>query len=140
MKLVATRASRKPFAGAKAVDYTGTNNNTSFGTPFDYKMLTTYSYINGAFSGGLRWTHLPSLDPSPTAAADVKGVASYDQFDLFGSYILGDNWELRFGIDNLLYAKPKPVGARENNRALGSFISSHDYIGRRFYLAAKVWF
>ena len=135
-----------PFAGAEAVDYTGTNNLTSYATPFDYKMLTTFSYINGAFSGGLRWTHLPSLDPSPTASADVKGVDSYDQFDLFGSYVLGDNWELRFGIDNLLYAKPKPAGATYAtseagpNNALGTYISSHDTIGRRFYLAAKVWF
>lgn len=125
-----------PYAGAAAVDYTGTVTNSSF----DYRMLTTFSYINGAFSGGLRWMHLPSLDPAPSAASDVKGVASYDQFDLFGSYVLGDNMELRFGIDNLFYAKPETVGARDNNNNLGTYISSHDILGRRFYLAARVWF
>jgi outer membrane receptor protein involved in Fe transport len=125
-----------PYPGAASIDYTGTVTNTSF----DYQMLTTFTYSHGVFSSGIRWRHLPSLDPAPSSAADVKGVASYDQFDLFGRYILGDNIEFRFGIDNLLYAKPKPVGARLNNNALGTFINSHDIIGRRFYLAAKVWF
>ncbi len=125
-----------PYPGAAEIDYTGTVTNTSF----DYQMLTTFTYSNGSFSSGLRWRHLPSLDPAPGSAADVKGVASYNQFDFFSRYLLGDNIELRFGIDNLLYAKPKPVGARANNNNLGSFINSHDIIGRRFYLAAKVWF
>ena len=80
------------------------------------------------------------MDPTPGSAADVQGVDSYDQFDLFGRYILGDNIELRGGIDNLFYAKPKPVGASDTDANLGSSISSHDIIGRRFYLAAKVWF
>ena len=125
-----------PFAGGAVVDYTGTTFNSSF----DYRMLTTFTYSYGAFSGGLRWMHLPSLDRAPSDASNVKGVDSYDQFDLFTRYILGDNVELRFGVDNLFYVKPKPVGASPTDNRLGTFINSHDIIGRRFYLAAKVWF
>jgi len=125
-----------PFKGADIVDYTGTTVNSSF----DYRTLTTFTYSNGGFSGGIRWMHLPKLDPAPGSASDVRGVNSYDQFDLFARYMVRDNIELRGGIDNLLYAKPETFGASSTDNNLGSFIISHDYIGRRFYLAAKVWF
>jgi iron complex outermembrane receptor protein len=125
-----------PFIGGEIVEYTGTTVNSSF----DYQMLTTFTYNNGGFSGGLRWMHLPSLDPAPGSASDVQGVNSHDEFDLFARYMLRDNVELRAGINNLFYAKPETVGARDTDNALGSFINSHDIIGRRFYLAAKVWF
>jgi iron complex outermembrane receptor protein len=125
-----------PYPGAETVDYTGTVTNSSF----DYRLLTTFTYSNGLFSSGLRWRHLPDLNPTPGSAPDVQGVDSYDQFDLFARYILGDNIELRGGIDNLFYTKPPPVGASSTDANLGSYISSHDIIGRRFYLAAKVWF
>jgi len=125
-----------PFPGAEVIDYTGTTVNTSF----DWQTLTTFTYSNGGFSGGLRWRHLPELDPAPGSASDIQGVGAYDQFDLFARYVIGDNIELRGGIDNLLYAKPETFGASSTDNNLGSFIISHDYIGRRFYLAAKVWF
>jgi outer membrane receptor protein involved in Fe transport len=125
-----------PFPGAEIVDYTGTTVNSSF----DYRMLTTFTYSIGAFSGGIRWMHLPSLDPQPGSASDVKAVNSYDQFDLFARWLMGDNIELRGGIDNLLYAKPEPIGANSTDNALGSYINAHDTFGRRFYLAVKVWF
>ncbi len=125
-----------PYAGAEEIDYTGTVENSSF----DYQMLTTFTYGNGAFYGGLRWMHLPSLDPSPSSSADVKGVDSYDQFDLFARYIIGDNLEIRAGIDNLLYAEPEPVGANSTDAKLGTYISSHDIFGRRFYIGAKISF
>jgi iron complex outermembrane receptor protein len=125
-----------PFKGGEVVEYTGTVNNSSF----DYQMLTTLSYSNGGFSGGLRWMHLPSLDPAPGAASDVRSTNSHDEFDLFARYMLLDNVELRGGINNLLYAKPEVTGASDTDNNLGSFISSHDIIGRRFYVAAKVWF
>ena len=125
-----------PFPGAAVVDYTGTVTNFSF----DYRTLTTFTYSHGRFSGGLRWIHLPSLDAAPGSASDVQGVNSYDQFDLFARYLISDNIELRGGINNLFYAKPEPINASSTNNNLGSYISYHDIIGRRFYLAAKVWF
>jgi iron complex outermembrane receptor protein len=125
-----------PFPGSAVVDYTGTVNNSSF----DYRTLTTFTYSNGGFSGGLRWMHLPELDPAPGSASDIRGVNSYDLFDLFARYLISDGIELRGGINNLTYAEPEPVNGSSMNNNLGSAISSHDIIGRRFYLAAKVWF
>jgi iron complex outermembrane receptor protein len=125
-----------PFKGGEIVEYTGTTVNSSF----DYQMLTTFTYSNGGFSGGLRWMHLPSLDPAPSSASDIQGVNSYDEFDLFARYLITDNMELRGGINNLFYAKPEPVGASSTDNNLGTFISSHDVIGRRFYVAARYWF
>ncbi len=126
----------QPFPGAEVIDYTGTTVNSSF----DYRTLTTFNYSVGGFSGGLRWMHLPELDPQPGSASDVKSVNSYDQFDLFARYIIGDNLEVRGGIDNLLYAEPEVIGANSTNNARGSYIINHDTFGRRFYLAVKYSF
>jgi outer membrane receptor for ferrienterochelin and colicin len=98
------------------------------------------TYSNGGFSGGLRWMHLPDLDPAPGSASDVRGVNSYDLFDLFARYLISDGIELRGGINNLFYAKPNPVNGSSTNNNLGSAGPSEDIIGRRFYVAAKVWF
>jgi outer membrane receptor protein involved in Fe transport len=125
-----------PFPGAKAVDYTGTTFNASF----DYRTLTTFTYSIGGFSSGLRWMHLPKLDPAPGSASDVRGVDSYDLFDLFARYVLSDGIELRGGINNLTYAKPNPINASSTNNNLGSAGPNEDIFGRRYYLAAKVWF
>ncbi len=125
-----------PFPGADVIDYTG----TTVGSSFDYKMFTTFNYSVGGFSGGLRWMHLPELDPEPGSASDVKGVNAYNQFDLFARYIIGDNLEVRGGIDNLLYAEPEVIGANSTNNARGSSIISHDTFGRRFYVAVKYSF
>ncbi len=126
----------EPYAGAQVIDYTGTTVNTSF----DYQTLTTFTYSVGRFSGGLRWMHLPELDPAPSDPPDVQGVDSHDEFDLFARYIIGDRLELRGGIDNLFNAEPEPVGASSTDNNLGTSIGSHDTIGRRFYLAVKYSF
>ena len=125
-----------PFPGAKVVDYTGTVTNSSF----DYRALTTFRYSVGEFSSGIRWTHLPELDPSPGSASDIQGVDSYDQFDLFARYNISNSLEVRGGIDNLLYTEPNVVGASSTDNNLGSAGPSEDILGRRFYLAVKLRF
>jgi outer membrane receptor protein involved in Fe transport len=125
-----------PFPGADLVDYTGTLTNTSF----DYQALTSLNYSKGAFSGGLRWQYLPSLDAAPGSAADIQGVAAYQQIDVFGRWEVSSRYELRAGIDNLTNEEPKVVGASSTDANLGSSINAHDIFGRRFYMAAKVRF
>ncbi len=125
-----------PFPGAQVVDYTGTVTNSSF----DYRALTTFRYSVGRFSSGLRWTHLPELDPAPGSASDIQGVDSYDLFDLFARYSISDNMEVRGGIDNLFYTKPNVVGASSTDNNKGTPGPSEDTLGRRFYLAVKYSF
>jgi outer membrane receptor protein involved in Fe transport len=128
------------FPGSPAVDYTGTIVNSSF----DYRTFMTLGYSNGALSGGLRWQHLPSLDPDPTGQANATGVNSHDQFDLFGRWEINKRYELRAGIDNVLNAQPEVVGATVTvgpsigNNNLGGTGLNYDTIGRRFFLAVQV--
>ncbi len=131
--------SESPFPGAPFVDYTGTVVNASY----DYRTLTTLSYMSatGAVSGGLRWRHLPTLDSDPALAETYTGVtSSYDQFDLFGRWTIKEGIELRGGIDNLLYAKPRVIGANDTSNAKGSAAPGDDILGRRFYVGAKFSF
>ncbi|TAJ95780.1 MAG: hypothetical protein EPO31_01150 [Gammaproteobacteria bacterium] len=119
-----------PFPGASFVDYTG----TSFNSSFDYRLLSTFGWTSGSYSVGLRWQHLPSVDTPPGSAATALGIESHDQVDLFGRWSFLENYELRFGIDNLLNADPEIVGANATNNALGSTNSNYDQIGRRFFV------
>ena len=123
-----------PFPGADFIDYTGTTENSSF----DYQLFTTLRYSRGPMSVGLRWQHLPSMDPAPGSSADALGVESHNQFDLFGSWVFGERYYLRGGIDNLLNEDPEVVGATLNDRNLGSTDSNYDQIGRRFFIGLTV--
>ncbi len=123
-----------PFPGADFIDYTGTTTNSSFDTRF----LSNFSYSNGPFLVGLRWEHLPSLNPAPGAAADTRPVDSHDQFDVYGNWSFGDRYQLRGGIQNLLNADPEWVGATSTNNAIGSTNSNYDQVGRSYYIGLTV--
>jgi outer membrane receptor protein involved in Fe transport len=128
--------SETAFPGAIAVDYTGTVFNSSF----DYRTLTTLRYDGQAWSLGLRWQHLPSLDPQPGSALTVFGVDAHDQYDLFANWSFGERYSLRAGIDNLTNEDPEVVGRTTANNALGSTSADYDTFGRRFYLGLNVDF
>jgi outer membrane receptor protein involved in Fe transport len=125
---------QSPFPGAGFVDYTGTLQNLSY----DYRMFSTVGYNRGNWSAGLRWQHLPSIDPAPGTAN--FGTDAHDQFDVFGSWNFGNNqrYSLRGGIDNLLNADPEIVGATATNRALGSTNAVYDQFGRRLFIGLSV--
>jgi outer membrane receptor protein involved in Fe transport len=123
-----------PFPGADFVDYTGTLENSSY----DYRTFTTLRYSGDSWGLGLRWQHLPSIDPSPDAAANVIGVDSHNHFDLFANLTFNDRYTLRAGIDNLLDEDPEIVGATPFNNSLGTTNSNYDQFGRRFYLGLQV--
>jgi outer membrane receptor protein involved in Fe transport len=109
------RYATSPFPGADFIEYTGTTNNNSF----DYSLLSNFAYSRSSLTVGLRWQHLPSLDPAPDAAPNTLGVDAHDQFDLYGSWSFGDRYQLRGGIDNLFNAEPEWVG-RTTMRNLAS--------------------
>ncbi|HET7133139.1 MAG TPA: hypothetical protein VFJ95_12865, partial [Gammaproteobacteria bacterium] len=117
------------FPGADFIDYTGTTSNNSF----DYRLLSTVTYAKNAFSIGLRWQHLPSLDVAPNAGPTALGVDSHDQLDLFGTWRFNERWSLRYGVDNLTNADPEWVGRSTTNNAIGSTNNLYDQIGRRLF-------
>ena len=124
------------FPGAAFIDQAG----TTLGSSFDSRLFTTLGYTLGPVSMGLRWQHLPGLDPAPGSPPTSFGVDSHDQFDLFGRWSIGTSYELRAGVDNLLNADPEVVGATTTNNSLGSTSASYDTIGRRYFLAFKASF
>lgn len=124
------------FPGAAFVDDAGTTVNSSF----DYRLFTTLGYGVGPLSLGLRWQHLPGLDPAPGSPPTTFGVQKHDQFDLFGRWAISSVYEVRAGIDNLLNADPEVVGATTTNNSLGTTSPNYDTIGRRFFVAFKALF
>jgi outer membrane receptor protein involved in Fe transport len=125
-----------PFPGAAFIDYTGTLQNLSY----DYRFFSTLGYAKGPMSLGLRWQHLPSIDPAPGTSANTFGTDAHDQLDLFGSWAFGqgERYQLRGGIDNLLNADPEIVGATTTNNALGATNAVYDQFGRRLFFGFTV--
>jgi outer membrane receptor for ferrienterochelin and colicin len=134
--------SETAFAGAIPVDFTGTVFNSSF----DYKTFTTIRYDAAMWSLGLRWQHLPSLDPQPGSAPSVLGVDAHDQLDVFSRWNFAERYELRAGIDNVTNEDPEVVGASwtgnpaTSNNALGSTNADYDTFGRRVFVGLSIAF
>jgi len=126
-----------PFPGGDFTNYTGTDYLSSY---FDYRTFSNFNYTNGPWSVGLRWQHLPSVDPVPGLAAGVQGAASHDQVDMFARWSISETWTLRAGIDNLLDAQPEVVGTTPVNANLGATDTNYDQIGRRFFFGVTANF
>ncbi len=143
------RFSRAPFPGGEFVDEGGTWAGGNYN--FRNRWLTTAAYNLAAFSVGLRWQHLPGLNP-PAGLETSVPLKSHNQLDLYSRYQVKGGLELRAGIDNLLNADPEAFGATlltnpdgsrndaDSNNAMGSSSIVHDTFGRRFYLGARMHF
>jgi outer membrane receptor protein involved in Fe transport len=127
--------SETAFPGAIPIEYTG----TAFNSSFDYRLFTTVRYQRSMWGLGLRWQHLPTLEPTGNAA-DLREVQSHDQFDLFADWTLSERYTLRAGIDNLADAEPEVVGATSTNNALGSTSVNYDPFGRRYFVGLTMQF
>jgi len=112
------------------------------GGSYDYKTYTTLGYFRGSWSVMLTWRHLPSiasaasvLDPNDTSAP----AASYDIFDLAGSYRPSDQWGLRYGIENLLDAEPVRTFPDQASTGAGMTTPKfYDVLGRRAYVGFEL--
>jgi outer membrane receptor protein involved in Fe transport len=123
------------FPGAIPIDFTGTTFNSSF----DYRVFTTVRYQRSMWGLGLRWQHLPSIDPA-TSTGGALSVNSHDQLDLFADWTFSERYQLRAGIDNLADAEPEVVGATTTNNALGSTSVNYDPFGRRYFVGLSMQF
>lgn len=132
--------------GSPFLDYTG----VSVGTAFDpssvpprvtpkWKALTTFGYKSDALSMGLRWKYQGALDDVTRITAPnniAVGVPAYTTWDLFASVRVGDDFELRGGVNNL-FDRGLPFVASNQT---GTDTAQYDVIGRSFYIGAKVKF
>lgn len=132
----------QPFAGAPFNDAKGTLDQ---GGQFDYSVLTNFGYRWDAFSVGLEWRHLPSVDSVDKSLlggnTTVTGAGSYDLFNLSAGWDLG-KVRLRAGIDNIFDKDPLIVGANPgiDTNSNQTNLSYYDGLGRRYYVGAKVSF
>lgn len=132
------------------LDFTGTTGpNDIRGVnqfAYDYRLFTTVGYFAGDWSASVRWRHLPSITPEGAirTSAQYVDTPSYDILDVSGRYTFGNNWEVRFGIDNLLDKSPPIVNQRtvdEGYTQTGvTNAAFYDVLGRRFFVGMKVNF
>ena len=66
--------------------------------------------------------------------------AVVDAFDLSGGLGIGDNWQLRYGIDNLLDEEPVFTNATRYTRGTNTLGGFYDVLGRRAYVGMSVSF
>ena len=111
-------------------------------------MTLGYSYGPGHIS--LTWRHLPRVHPSgfylaggtPNAANNTKDTPSHDEFNLAGSWTIGQRYTIRAGVDNLFDKDPPIVGANppNTNNATNTLPGYYDLLGRRYYVGMKLNF
>jgi outer membrane receptor protein involved in Fe transport len=110
---------------------------------FDFRTFTTLSFSRNEWNLGLRWRHLPTIKPSAIVSNPntfTITTPSYDAFDLSGGLGLGDNWQLRYGIDNLLDEEPVFTNATRYTRGTTTLGGFYDVLGRRAYVGLSVSF
>jgi iron complex outermembrane recepter protein len=117
------------------------------GGQFSYRWNATLGYNfqdDHNANIGLRMHYLPSVKDATYATSPTTNVLPakhYTDFDMFGSLVLFRNWQLRAGIDNLLYTKPVVVGAipgdDNSNQTNAGY---YDILGRRFYVGVHAEF
>jgi outer membrane receptor protein involved in Fe transport len=128
---------RRVGPGAPEIDYTG-----FAGGYYEWKSYMNFTYAVGPAAAGLRWRHLPSVKAQDylvapcTATRCFADTASWDQFDLYGSFKVSDMFSVRAGVDNLLDKDP-PVtrGIPGSTDA-----QNYDILGRRYYVGVTAKF
>ncbi len=131
--------------GAAFLDYTNISNGSAGegsvpprATP-RWKALTTFGVRSDEFSLGLRWRHQNALDDVSkvnTPSNIAVGVPSYNTWDAFASFKVGEGYELRMGVNNL-FDRQLPVVASNQT---STDVAQYDLIGRSFYVGFKLKF
>jgi outer membrane receptor protein involved in Fe transport len=118
-----------------------------YGTNFDYKVFTTFSYARDALNISLNWRYLPSSEAAARATNPLnttEDADSYNVFNLNGAWRFNDMVRLRVGIDNLLDEDPvitnRNVLAANPNTGSGTSSGDYDVLGRRYFIGLSVDF
>ena len=114
---------------------------------YKYKAFTTFNYFTGPVGASLRWRHLPKIDTTAHATVPTSpeiGAASYDIFDLSGTWQVNPVVGMRFGVDNLLNKQPPVIGRNPKIAESGGMFDTntgyYDVLGRRYYVGFRAQF
>lgn len=128
-------------------DWKGTSGPSDIiglnGYAYDWRSFVTASYQQGPWSATLRWRHLPSISSQGKGLPGNtdQDTGSYDIFNLSGRYNINDQFNLRFGIDNLFDRDPEIAFANDTNTATGTTNTNfYDILGRRFFMGVNARF
>jgi len=146
------KAEKSPLPGINddaTYDCAGVINGacTAPQTP-DWKHIVNLRYSADAFSVGVRWRHIASLDyrnqngtPGTTDQMLVRNgnkLSSMNYLDLSGSYALTDNIELSGGVNNIADKTPPLVG---NSLSLNAnSLGGYDQLGRFIFANLNIRF
>jgi outer membrane receptor protein involved in Fe transport len=111
---------------------------------YSYRAFTTLRYTVRSGDVALTWRRLPSVrnanyvtDPTTQFA----GAASYNLFNLAGSWRINDTLGVTLGIDNLFDRDPNRVGAGPLDNGAGDTVPGYyDVLGRRYFGGIKLNF
>lgn len=109
-------------------------NTISQGIPHpQWKAVATVGYSNDRYSVGFRWNYLGAMRARTSVTnpgSSAPGTPMYQTYDLFGSYFLNYDLELRMGVSDLTDKKSNPVA----NGTTGTAPSVYSPIGRSYYI------
>ena len=111
---------------------------------YSYRAFTTLRYTVRSGDVALTWRRLPSIRSAlyvTDPATPFSGAASYNLFNLAGSWRINETIGITLGIDNLFDRDPNRVGAGPlDNGAGDTFPGYYDVLGRRYFGGIKLNF
>ena len=147
---LALNATRTLRSRVDDVECLGLIGDTCLRTQPKWQWNQTTTMFAGPLTLQLRWRHigkvtkddivLDGTDPSEYAVPTIK---AHNYFDLFSKVDVGDHYEFRFGINNLLDKQPPVVGndyggTTENSG--NTFPATYDPLGRSFFAGVNLRF
>ncbi len=133
-----------------SVDCVGLVGKTCLRPDPEWRIIQTLSWTMDALTLSLRWQYLDGLTQDAVAlgaaeASDyaVVNIPSYNYFDLFASYNITEQIEVRAGINNLMDEEPPIVGNEYGGTAENSgntYPSTYDTVGRSGFIGLNAHF
>ena len=127
-----------PSDGTAATNYSGAISDTFVTSDGEnlyshprWKANSYVTYLNGAFTGTLRWRYI-----GPMANLDdaTQRVAPVSYFDADFHYKVNDRLSFSAGVNNIGDKAPPYIGTLE----LRTDAATYDVVGRTWFLAAKL--
>ena len=118
------------YSGAISDTFVTSDGENLYSHP-RWKANSYLTYLNGAFTGTLRWRYI-----GPMANLDdaTQSVAAVSYFDADFHYKVNDRLSFSAGVNNIADKAPPYIGTLE----LRTDAATYDVVGRTWFLAAKL--